>query len=54
MENIKFKNYTPPKPPADIINLTIGVFFDGTKKTIKIILKKENRVLPHTKIMAVN
>lgn len=31
MENIKFKNYTPPKPPADIINLTIGVFFDGTK-----------------------
>jgi hypothetical protein len=29
--NISFGNYTPPPPPNGIVNIRIGVFFDGTQ-----------------------
>ena len=30
MENIQFNDYTPPPPPLDVVNITLGIFFDGT------------------------
>ncbi|WP_435524744.1 hypothetical protein [Chryseobacterium indoltheticum] len=30
MSNVVFGNYSPPPPPPNVINVALGVFFDGT------------------------
>lgn len=30
MSNIVFGNYSPPPPPPNVINVVLGIFFDGT------------------------